>query len=392
MDECDPDWALYLYLGPTEVKASSSDLGQLERRSRRQQAAELLSNADPSTTPDVKVEEVDDAAQPTDEGLQGQHVDAASLPGVVAPLRAEINCLLEENKSLKETLSQMQMDNTGEQQECSFCSSQRDEINRLLEDNRKLTEKLSKCCMNYKFLENNDKKVNDYTGLPSYELLSAVLTHMLTLLLQKGHKMCPFQMLLLTLMRLTLNLPRQHLAHIFGISMSTVSTVFLNTISALYTKPGAFVNWPERDALVLTMPHQFVEAFGKKVAVIINCFEILIERPSNHKAKAETFSNYKHSNTMKYLIGITPNGAISFISKGWEGRTTDKTVTEQCGIIDKLLPGELVLADHGFDITESVGFVCTEVKTAAFRGKHSQLKARDVEKIKIKTSLYTLGI
>ena len=85
-----------------------------------------------------------------------------------------------------------------------------------------------------------------------------------------------------------------------------------------------------------TMPHQFVEAFGKRVAVILDCFEIFIQRPSNLKAQAQSYSHYKHNTTMKYLIGITPQGSISFISKGWGGRVSDKHITDNCGILDKL--------------------------------------------------------
>lgn len=91
------------------------------------------------------------------------------------------------------------------------------------------------------------------------------------------------------------------------------------------------------------MPHQFVEAFDNHVAVIVDCFEIPIERASNLQARAQTFSHYKHKNTFKYLIGIAQHGAISFISKGWGGRVSD--LTENSGLLQKLLPGDLVLAD-----------------------------------------------
>ena len=37
------------------------------------------------------------------------------------------------------------------------------------------------------------------------------------------------------------------------------------------------------------------------------------------------------------LIGITPQGAISFISKGWGGHVSDKQVTEDCGILNHQL-------------------------------------------------------
>jgi len=60
----------------------------------------------------------------------------------------------------------------------------------------------------------------------------------------------------------------------------------------------------------------------------------MIEAPANVSAKAQCWSHYKHHNTVKYLIGITPQGAISFISDGWEGRTSDKYLTENHGILN----------------------------------------------------------
>jgi hypothetical protein len=122
-----------------------------------------------------------------------------------------------------------------------------------------------------------------------------------------------------------------------------------------------------------------VETFGKRVAVIVDCFEIFMERPSNLKARAQTFSNYKHRHTQKYMIGITPQGAICFISKGWGGRASDKHITENCGFLDKLLPGDMVLADRGFDISESVGMMCAEVKIPAFTRGRAQMDAKDIE-------------
>ena len=75
--------------------------------------------------------------------------------------------------------------------------------------------------------------------------------------------------------------------------------------------------WPERDQLWKTMPVSFQYSFGKKVTVIIDCFEVFIEKPSNLLARAQTFSNYKHHNTIKISIGITPQGSISFVSESW---------------------------------------------------------------------------
>ena len=106
------------------------------------------------------------------------------------------------------------------------------------------------------------------------------------------------------------------------------------------------------------MPQCFVDSFGYKTTVIIDYFDIFIDRPTNLLARAQTFSNYKHHNTVKVLIGISPQGTISFVSEalggGGGGRTFDKFLTENCAFLKNLLPGDLVLADRGFTIHDEI--------------------------------------
>ena len=120
-------------------------------------------------------------------------------------------------------------------------------------------------------------------------------------------------------------------------------------MDVLYTKLSYLIQWPERGELIKTMPTEFRKHFQKCV-VIIDCFEIFIEHPTSLPARAQTWSNYKHHNTVKYLIGITPQGSIAFISQGWGGRTPDVHITENSRLLSKLLPGDVVLADRGFTI------------------------------------------
>ena len=91
----------------------------------------------------------------------------------------------------------------------------------------------------------------------------------------------------------------------------------------------SLIFWPHREELEMSMPIEFRKCFGVKVSIIIDCFEIFIERPSSLLPRAEIFSNYKHYNTVKYLIGISPQGAISFLSSGYGGRVSDKFVTDK---------------------------------------------------------------
>ena len=89
--------------------------------------------------------------------------------------------------------------------------------------------------------------------------------------------------------------------------------------------------------------------------------------------------SYKHHNKVKYLIGITPQGTVSFISSGWRGRVGNKHLTENSGFLDKLIPGDVILAGQGFDIQDSVGLCCVTIKILAFTKGKKHLSGIDVE-------------
>jgi len=223
-------------------------------------------------------------------------------------------------------------------------------------------------------------RVKYYKGLPNFLMLMALFNY-LSPYISSGPRIVTtkFQELLMVLMRLRLSLPVQVIADMFLVSQSTASRIFLKVIDVMYTRLNPLIIWPDRKNLQETMPREFQQYFRKKVTVIIDCFELFIETPSNLKARTQTFSSYKHHNTIKYLTGITPQGVVSYISSGWGGRTSDKCLTENCSFLDNLLPGDLVLAHWGFNIQESVGLMCAEVKIPAFTKGKKQLSAFDVE-------------
>ena len=42
------------------------------------------------------------------------------------------------------------------------------------------------------------------------------------------------------------------------------------------------------------------------------------------KAQTQIWFNYKHYNIWSALVGISPNGIVTFVSSPWTGRVLDK--------------------------------------------------------------------
>lgn len=118
-----------------------------------------------------------------------------------------------------------------------------------------------------------------------------------------------------------------------------MSRNFHRVLDIMAIKTAHLVKWPERDTLQLSMPMSF-RRFFKKCCVIIDCSEVFMERPSDLLARAQVWSNYKHHSTLKFLIGITPQGTISYISGCVGGRMSDKEIVEQSTLLKYLLPGK----------------------------------------------------
>ena len=84
-------------------------------------------------------------------------------------------------------------------------------------------------------------------------------------------------------------------------------------LDMMAAKLSHLIKWPDRDTLQETMPFSF-KRFFKECCVIIDRTQVFIERPSDLLARPQVWSNYKHYSTLKFLIGITPQGTISYVS------------------------------------------------------------------------------
>lgn len=79
------------------------------------------------------------------------------------------------------------------------------------------------------------------------------------------------------------------------------------------------------------------------------------------------------------FLGVTPQGTISFVSNAFVGRASDKHITYTCRVLDKLNPGDVVLADRGFLIEDGVNLRQASLDLPAFLKGQSQLHPLEIE-------------
>ena len=210
----------------------------------------------------------------------------------------------------------------GEKAACN-CASKIKELQDELADCKQALEKLSAHVQVREYLPQfceerftNDSFTQHYTGLPNIQILKIVFDHVSMTLppSEKSTKLSSFDEFICVMIKLRTNRANEDLSYCFGVSPATISRTLLKLFIQMDIRLRNLILWPDRDALWKTLPECFRSSFGTKVAVIIDCFEMFIEHPSNLKARAITWSNYKHHNTVKVLLGITPQGVISFVS------------------------------------------------------------------------------
>ena len=153
---------------------------------------------------------------------------------------------------------------------------------------------------------------------------------------------------LLTLMRLRLGLLNEDIADRFGISPTICSNTFTTWIRLVSKVLGqALVNWLPREPIRQHLPESFKKIKGySKCSVILDCAEVFIERSKSLHAQAATWSDYKHHNTLKFLVGIAPSGYITFLSDCYGGRASDKHIVLDSGFSDLLERDDHVMADR----------------------------------------------
>lgn len=180
-------------------------------------------------------------------------------------------------------------------------------------------------------------------------------------------------------MKLYHNILYSLLSVLFNIHRTTVSGLCSHALQILAVVLREAIVWPEKDNIQKNLTAYFQE--HRDTRVILDCTQIEIQRPQDLTSRILSYSNYKKMYTAKVLIGETPGGLISFLSKSYGGRASDVHITKDSGVIrlcSQVM--DTVMVDCGFLIDD----LCTAanvkiVKPPFLRGKapYSEAEASD---------------
>ena len=242
------------------------------------------------------------------------------------------------------------------------------ELEKTKEELEATKDKMRKTTFSVDIIRNNDKLCKHYTGFPNfdrfricYEFLRAggngenvIMKDASGGKTRPGARaLCCEDQFFLVLLKLRTGYSNIHCGWLFNCDESTVSRLVCSWINFMFLQFGSLPIWPSREEIDQSMPESFKQTFPKTRA-IIDCTEVFVEAPESLHLRSSFYSDYKHHNTYKALVAITPAGSLSFVSELFPGSVSDKEIVSRCGILNSKFwdKDDEVMADKGFAIRD----------------------------------------
>lgn len=197
-----------------------------------------------------------------------------------------------------------------------------------------------------------DEKLKKFAGINNFKIFDCIVT-----LFEKYHKdkkmhrLNSRQRIMLVFVKLKTNLSFVILATLFNISSVLCRTYICDTILTLSAILKPLIYFPLKGEILQNIPTCFSNF--QNVRVVLDCTEIMVQSPKCLCCRIRFYSQYKSHMTVKFMTGVSPAGLITFVSKPYGGRTSDKVIFEESGVIKLQEPGQdAIMVDKGFRIED----------------------------------------
>lgn len=204
----------------------------------------------------------------------------------------------------------------------------------------------------------NETQLNIMTGVHSFQLFEA-LEKIVSIVSPKtvaaskriNAKLSLKDKIVLTFIKLKHNISYSFIACIFQkVTAQNCRNIFLNMIKILSAGLQFAIYWPSKEEVLKNIPVCFNEFIG--VRAVIDVIEMGIQAPKELCCQIATYSAYKGTNTVRYMTAVSPAGLITFKSKPFCGRSSDKSICIKSQFIKLFDKGDGLMTDKGFLIDD----------------------------------------
>lgn len=162
-----------------------------------------------------------------------------------------------------------------------------------------------------------------------------------------------------------------------NISFTTCTKYFYTFLPLLAAALKPMIYWPNKDEIRNNLPVCFNKY--KTTRVVLDCTEVIVQKCKCVTCRIKSYSHYKWNHTIKWLIGITPSGLISYISPGYGGRASDKAIFNKEKFISKCDPFDAIMVDKGFMIDKECEENFVKLIRPPFLAKQNEFSQADAE-------------
>lgn len=229
-------------------------------------------------------------------------------------------------------------------------------------------------------IKNDDKAIHFYTGLENFHKLMLVLFSLGKSAYDLNYmygtppkELDTVEQFFVTLMILRRHTTFEEITMLYKISLKHVYTIFVTWIRFMSLQWRTLDLWVDRDKVRAYMPFDFHEKYPN-TRIIIDATECPIKKPKLPLAQQVTFSMYKNRNTIKFLVGITPGGLITYVSSSYGGYATDRHIIERSSIVQKFNYNDEIMVDKGLNVQDIFVSHGVKVNMPAFFKKGNQIE------------------
>ena len=160
-----------------------------------------------------------------------------------------------------------------------------------------------------------------------------------------------------------------NLRYRFNVYLTKVIKIFHRRVDIMAMNLKPLIYFPEKDMNHMIISHKpkcFKPQYSR-VTCIIDCFEVFIQRPTSFIARAQTYSNYKGLNIIKFLVAITATGATyMFLFQDAGVMCFGQKFNCKLWLLQSLNYGDMVIADQGFGIANKLACIGATYKISPF--------------------------